>query len=511
MNKPIETALRWLKGADSDACYTPDIYGAYPTGTYPSGTTNYYSGMGTPRDQSSQTFSNWPRVFTRWELENAFRSSWIAKRIVSLPPKDMVREWREFHIENDEGEQTDALLQAEKALQLKKRCEQALKWARLYGGALMFLGIEGDDPALPLVPDLIRKGSLTYVLVLDRWHVTYDWTGNSVYDIAMPSFGLPEFYTIANTGQRWHNSRVVRFDGEELPMNLWLLNMRWGDSVLNHCLATVLGLEAAQKAALLAMQQGSLDIVSLPNMKQQLSKKNGMQEVKDRIRIFSDLKSVYRTAVKDVDEKFDRIAASLGGYDALFEKYQDEVCGAAEMPHTVLYGQSPKGLSATGEYDTRQYYDSISAKQESDLRPQLDYIDQVFVRSVLGAMPDDYSFDFISLWQIDEAAQAQIDFANAQRDHIYMTDGALLPEMVTKQLLDDETYSTLTEEDVEMIESYNEPMDEPTTTLDPASAATLVAAPGSQFTAPTNGNGKGGGSGNASIVAKKAGSLSIAP
>ena len=44
--------------------------------------------------------------------------------------------------------------------------------------------------------------------------------------------------------------------------------------------------------------------------------------------------------------------------------------GAADIPVTRLLGQSPAGLSATGDSDTRNYYDMIAARQELDLRPQ---------------------------------------------------------------------------------------------------------------------------------------------
>ena len=460
----FQRAGRWLQGRDAspDNCWMPDMYGAWPTGSIPGNLTNYNSGMGTPRDQNAHTFYNYSRTISRWELENAYRTSWIAKRIVNLPANDMCREWRSYHIEDDDGTQVDALNEADKQLQIRKRCNQALKWSRLYGGALMFLGLDGEDAEEPLNVETIREGSLQWLMVLDRWHIGYEWSGNTIFDIANLQYGLPKYYTIAGTSQRWHNTRVIRFDGEELPLYMWLLNLRWADSVLQHVLATVQALEAAQRACLLSMQQGSLDIVSLPGMKELLAmNQNGMEQIQQRIRVFSDLKSVYRVAVKDSDEKFDRVAAALSGYDQLFLRYQDEVCGAAEIPHTVLYGESPKGLSATGEFDTRNYYDTIATKQESDLRPQLDYLDEVFVRSTLGVMPDKYTFDFNSLWQIDEDAQSQIELRKAQRDHIYMTDGALQPEMVSKQLLDDGTYSTLTEEDVELIESFNEPVESP--------------------------------------------------
>jgi phage-related protein (TIGR01555 family) len=486
VNKPtFVERVRNLFTGDSDgwggsSIYETPYYGDPSLLSPGRSTVNQYSAMNTSRDQSAHVFYGYARTVSRWELENAYRSSWIAKRIVNLPPNDMTREWRKFSIEEDDGDQVKQLETTERALQVKKRCNQALRWARLYGGSLMFLGIDNDDTEKPLVFDTVRKDSLKWISVLDRWHVSYQWQGNYIYDVANPQFATPEFYTMLGSGQRWHYSRVIRFDGEELPLDLWLANARWADSALNHVLSTVIGLEAAQRACLLAMQQGSLDMVSLPGMRAMLAMDaSGAEQIYNRVRFFSDLKSVYRVAVKDADEKFERIAASLGGYDTLFAKYQDEVCGAAEIPHTVLYGQSPSGFHSTGNFDTRQYYDSISTKQESDLRPQLDYFDQVLVRSSLGTMPDGYSFDFNSLWQIDEEAQATLDLQRAQRDHIYVTDGVLQPEMVTRQLFRDGAYSTLTKEDVDLIESFNQPI-EPGEATAPEGEPLDVAAPGVQ-------------------------------
>lgn len=455
-------------GCSPVAPYAASVFGDCCGPFVGGGITNQFTGMGTPRDQTTQTFYNFPRLFSKVELENAYRSSWIAKRIVNLPANDMVREWRQFSIEGDVGnDYTTTLENTERALQVKKRCNTALKWARLYGGAIMFLGI-GDEPTEePLDVSRIKKGDLKWLLVLDRHHVNnlqWQWAGLDKdqfnYDLASPQFGTPLYYYIMGTEKRWHYSRVIRFDGEELPLDIWQQNGRWNDSALNHVLQSVLGLESAQHACLLAMQQGSLDVVSFGGISQLIKENaNAMQAIYNRVRVFSDLKSTYRVAVKDTEDKLERVAAALGGYDNLFERFQDEMCGAAEIPHTVLYGQTPSGLQSTGQYDTRQYYDSISTKQENDLRPPLDYLDQVLVRSALGEFPDTYSFDFKPLWQIDDDVRSQIELRRAQRDDIYVKNGVLEPEMVTEQLLSDGIYSTLTKEDLDLIESYNEPMD----------------------------------------------------
>ena len=67
--------------------------------------------------------------------------------------------------------------------------------------------------------------------------------------------------------------------------------------------------------------------------------------------------------------------------------------GAADIPVTRLLGQSPAGLSATGESDTRNYYDMIAARQEVELRPRLERLDRLVLHSA-GVDPEALTFEF---------------------------------------------------------------------------------------------------------------------
>ena len=67
--------------------------------------------------------------------------------------------------------------------------------------------------------------------------------------------------------------------------------------------------------------------------------------------------------------------------------------GAADIPVTRLLGQSLAGLSATGDSDTRNYYDMIAARQELDLRPQLERLDALLL-SAAGIDPGAVRFEF---------------------------------------------------------------------------------------------------------------------
>ncbi len=110
---------------------------------------------------------------------------------------------------------------------------------------------------------------------------------------------------------------------------------------------------------------------------------------------------------------------------------------------TRLLGQSPSGLSATGESDVRNYYDMIAARQELDLRPQLERLDRLICWSEdidEGAL----TFAFRPLWQLDEPAKAALALSKAQATQIYAGLGlwptAVTARLVEAQLVQDGTY-----------------------------------------------------------------------
>jgi hypothetical protein len=104
----------------------------------------------------------------------------------------------------------------------------------------------------------------------------------------------------------------------------------------------------------------------------------------------------------------------------------------------------------------------ISAKQESDLRDRLEYLDEILVRSELGAMPDDYRFEFKPLWQQSDAEKATAENSRAQRDKTYYDMGAVTEGLIARELRERGTYQTMTNEDVELAEELaKEPDPEP--------------------------------------------------
>jgi hypothetical protein len=124
----------------------------------------------------------------------------------------------------------------------------------------------------------------------------------------------------------------------------------------------------------------------------------------------------------------------------MVQTFLQVAAGAADSPVTRLLGQSPAGLSATGDSDTRNTYDMIAARQAIDLRPQLERLDRILLRSA-GVDPANVSFDFRPLWQMDAASAAAIALQKAQATQIYaglnLWPNDVTARLVESQLIED--------------------------------------------------------------------------
>jgi len=87
--------------------------------------------------------------------------------------------------------------------------------------------------------------------------------------------------------------------------------------------------------------------------------------LKRRLEMMDLARGVTRSVLLDDGEEYSRTeVGALTGIADLLTKNLLLLSGAAEIPVTVLMGQSPAGLSATGESDIRWFYDRTRAAQQ---------------------------------------------------------------------------------------------------------------------------------------------------
>ena len=126
---------------------------------------NLFSGMGTKADKRKSTIAV-PNGFLRdAELEIIYADDGLGARIIDLLPDDMMKQGWHYEFENEkEGFEKESKIYDDvfKEIKANDKISKALKWARLYGGALILLGVyDGEELDQPLNLNKIKNFEIT--------------------------------------------------------------------------------------------------------------------------------------------------------------------------------------------------------------------------------------------------------------------------------------------------------------------------------------------------------------
>jgi uncharacterized protein len=407
--------------------------------------TNFLSGMGVVGRDKLVSAQYVTRVWTRQELEASFRSDWIARKAISIPPFDATREWRSWQAEGDQIEQLE---KTEKRVQLQLKLQQALTKARLYGGGLILIGVDGNMEK-ELDPEKIPKDGLKFLHVLAPHQVTIE---DLEKDIESPYYGQPQFYVMRDDSGKAgvrdvkiHPSRMVRLTGNDTPDPM--TNFGWGDPMLQviHDAVNAAGTVTGSVATLIA--EAKFDVIKGPGLTEIFSTEAGTNRIIKRFSEANVAKSVINGVLMDAEEEWQRIGVNFAGMPEVLQMYLQIAAGASDIPVTRFLGQAPAGLNSTGESDVRNYYDRIASDQELRLTPALDKLDKAIMRSALGTYDEEIFYNWNSLWQIDDGAKATIAKQKADAAQVDVNSGLVPFEALVQgrvnQLIEDGTYPGL--------------------------------------------------------------------
>jgi len=391
---------------------------------------NLVSRLGTDQDKAAHSHFVYTAM-SREHIANMYRGSWLARKIVDIPAQDATRKWREWQATT---EQTTALEHEERRLGIRKKVEQALKRASLYGGQALYIGL-ADDPSKPLSLDRVRKGGLQHVNVIDRDELT---PVDIVDDVTSPRHGEPEYYE-TNNGARIHHSRLAIFRGPESQSD----DDHWGDSLLEsvHDAVTQAAGGSGNVASLL--YEAKVDVWKIPGFMEGLQSQQYQDLVTKRVRLAAYAKGNIGALMMDAEEEYEQKELSFAGLRDLMMAFYQIASGAADIPMTRLLGQSPGGLQSTGEHDLKNYYDRISGEQELVIRPSLETLDECLIRSALGSRPVEIDYIWASLWQMSDLQRAEIGERNANTIR-QLSETALIPD----EALSRAAVNMMTESDV---------------------------------------------------------------
>jgi phage-related protein (TIGR01555 family) len=388
--------------------------------------TNALTGRGTTVDRRVYDFYNFTPV-TPQQAEAAYRSSWLVRKIIDIPPFDMTREWRDWQAD---AKNIEALEAEERRLQIKAKCQRAMVLSRLFGGSALYLGTKDTDPTQPLRPESVAKDGLLYVHVFSRHQIS---EGQQRLDPADPWFGEPDFFSInSGNGQQvqLHPSRVVPFLGQKAPEGSLMSNgsWYWGDPIMQSIEQAVKNADSAQDGFAGLIDEARVDILKTPKLTEVAATPEGERLIANRLAAAMVGKSNHRALLLDSEETWEQKEVRWAGMPEMIVTYLNAVAGAADIPLTRLLGVSPKGMQSTGDGEERDYQSMVRARQNELLSPALDRIDDALVRSALGSKPSDIYYEFAPLSQMDEKDAATIEKQRADTVKVY-ADSGLIPDV----------------------------------------------------------------------------------
>ena len=373
-------------------------------------------------------------------LLSIYRGDGLGRRMIDVPVDDMVRNW--FRIEADSENKVVNYLDK---LSTPKYIKSALRWADLFGGSLIFMGInDGQAADMPVKEKQIQD--ISFFKVYDKRSI--QWLVQDLYtDPKEEKYGQPQWYTCTNstTGmpQKIHESRCLIFDGEDLPERERHANQGWGDSRLQSLFTRLRGVCDSLGGVETINSEFILSVMKISGLSGYLTTKEGEQKLRDRLRIMDMTKSMNSTMIMDTSEEFER-ASSFGvsGLRELIDVLIDVMCGVSGIPRVKLVGDQSKGLGGEAAGNLRMYYDEILSKQNDKLTPALAKLIKytMLCKKVHGKELENWKITYNDLWVPTEKETAETRLLNAKHDAMYM-DYGLPAEYVIASRFGGKSYS----------------------------------------------------------------------
>lgn len=413
------------------------------------GLSNVYTGMG---GSGTKTYHNqfdygFLTNYEQWEA--AYQSNWIARRVVDVFADDLTSSWRTI-----KSEDAELIHRAERDLGVQASVNEAVRWARLYGGSGILM-LTGQDLTKPLDIEKIQKGDLERLVVFDRWSMS---TGDfNLSDVLQKNFLKPEYYTLtyASSNPSIHYSHFALFYGDPLPLRLLTQTQGWGDSVLRKGIEEIKQLQAAVNGIAELLQEANVDIIRADGLIDALSNQEE-DAIMKRYQLLREGKSNFKMTILDRSEEYERKTLSLGGVDSSIQTLMTMVCGAYNYPMTKLFGTSARGMNATGEGDRKDYYDSVESHQRGALSESMQILDQVLVRSATGSFPDSFDYEWNPLEENDSLQSAQTQLTEAEK-HIKLLESNVITKSMVQRVLQSSEQYQFNDEEIEELEQLEQP------------------------------------------------------
>ena len=364
--------------------------------------------------------------------------------ITETRAKEMTRKWIRLTYQGDEDDEQvkdriDKLNEALENFHVRDLFRKLAEQDGFYGGGHLYIDTGASDkPGVLATPLVISKETIPKGALKGLYTVEPIWVYPNSYNANDPlraDYFTPQTWFVM--GKMVHRTRLLTMVSAEMPDIFKPAYAFRGLSLSQRAQPYVQNwLRTRQSVSDLVH---SFSIVVLKTLLQaQVAAGADWSSVFTRLDVFNQTRDNRGAMVIDKEtEEMDILAVPLSGLDALQAQSQEQMASVSQIPLVKLLGVQPAGLNSTSEGEIRVFYDNIHAMQEHLYRDPLTRVLDILQLHLFGDIDPDVGFEFLSLYEMDEAGQALVQKTEADIDAIYMQEGTISQEEVRTRLASD--------------------------------------------------------------------------
>lgn len=388
-------------------------------------------------------------------LTSIYEGNGLFAKIIDAPAEEAMKHG--FKLEDVSDEKVASFMEeALDELDWEETAMTAVKWARLFGGAIVVMLIN-DGQGLEEPLDWKNIKSIDDLRVYERSVVQPDYSSMFSYDPNDPfrtrgsRLGMPERYQVTSRYGTFtvHESRCLVFRNGVLPENASnSIYQFWGMPEYIRLKKALRDTEIAHGSAPRMLDRSVQPVYKMKDLSSLLSTEEGEDLVLKRLQVIDLARGLLNSLVIDSEgEDYDFRTFQFSGVSDVVEVAREFLSALTNIPQAILFGRSPKGMSDTGKADQDNWYSFVERIQKKMVKSNLRYLLSVIFQAGLATGEVDevpkIKIAFEPLLILSDPEKADIELKKAQAAKakadtikIYVDMQALDPEEVRRKLAD---------------------------------------------------------------------------
>ena len=423
------------------------------------GYVNLLNKYGTKQDNSEAYKFEREPVIPDMQLTGLYEGNGLFSKIIDTPAEEALKHGFDLNLKSDE---VNAFVEdALDDLEWEEKAATAIKWARLYGGALIVMLID-DGRGLEEPVDWEHIRSIDELRVYERSIVQPDYASLYQQDYGgkgvgnrVSKFGQPEYYYVSSIygSFKVHESRCLVFRNGVLPEQTSNATyLFWGMPEYVRIRRALRETVTAHTDSVKLLERSVQAIYSMKGLASLLTTDDGENQVLKRLQLVDTSRGLLNSiAIDSEGEQYDFKTFQFSGVKDVIDATCNMLSALTNIPQTILFGRSPAGINATGDSDFESYYNFVEKIQrlmlKRNLRTLLDVVFRAGIASGDVTEEPDYKLEFNPLWSLSDTEQATVDqtkaqtaLVKAQTAQAYVDMQALDPTEVRRRLASDEEF-----------------------------------------------------------------------